>query len=107
MVWQERCGMDSRLESTLLERNPQTDTREGWDPLRHRIAVPEPIFVQEMATVARARFGQALDRLASQAQVAVEQAVGDPVHWSAQPNYHVPGCPACAEPVRWDDATMH
>jgi len=99
--------MESRSERTLLERNPHTDVREGWDPLRHQIAVPESIFVQAMQQIAQERFGDPLDHLTPQARVAIEAEVSDPVHWSAQPNYHVHGCPACAEPVHSDEATAH
>jgi hypothetical protein len=88
-----------------LERNPQTDAREEWGPLRHHIAVPEPRFVQEMQQVAQGRFGEALDRLTPQARVAIEEAVSDPARWSTQPTYHGEGCPACTEPMRSDDAT--
>jgi len=96
--------VDSRRESTLLERNPHTNVREGWDPLRHQIAVPEPIFVQAMQQVAQERFGKALDHLTPQTRAAIEAEVSDAVHWSAQSHYHVHGCPACAEPMRSDDA---
>jgi hypothetical protein len=89
--------MDSRIGHTLLERNPRTAVRAGCGPLRHHIAVPEPVFVQEMRTVAQARFGADLDRLPSPIQEAIEADLSDPLRWSAHPNYHLQGCPACAE----------
>ena len=81
-----------------LERNPQADAREGWGPLGHHIAVPEPVFVQEMETVARERFGDDLDRLTPQTRAAIEDEVSHPLYWNARPNYHAPGCPACSAP---------
>ena len=96
--------MGGRTERTLLERNRQTDTRDGWDPLRHQIAVPESRFIQEMQQVAQARFGEGLDYLTPQARVAIEDEVGDPARWSVQPTHHGEGCPACAEAARSDAA---
>ena len=34
--------MDSQLAVKPLERDPEADVREGWGPLGHQIAVPEP-----------------------------------------------------------------
>ena len=94
--------MDSRVGGKLLERNSPANVREGWGPPRHHIAVPEPVFVQEMREIARARFGEELDQLTSQTRVAIEDEVSDPVRWSAQSNYHAQGCPACSEPSLWE-----
>ena len=94
--------MDSRRDVTPLERNRQADVREGWDPLRHRIAVPESVFVQAMGTVARERFGDELERLTSQTQRAIEEELCDPLYWTARPIYHARECPACAESSFWD-----
>lgn len=90
--------MDSRTAIRPLERNPWADAHEGWSPLRHQIAIPEPVFAQEMETLARARFGNELDRLRPQTRVAIEDEVNDPLHWNARPNYHARGCSACAAP---------
>ena len=90
--------MDSQRAVKPLERNPRADVREGWGPLGHHIAVPEPVFVQETETVARARFGDALDRLTPETQAAIEEEVSDPIYWTARPNYHAQACPACSEP---------
>ena len=87
--------MDRQLAVKPLERDPEADVREGWGPLGHHIAVPEPVFVQEMETVARERFGDDLDRLPPQTGVAIEEEVSQPLHWDARPHYHVRGCPAC------------
>ncbi len=88
------------MDSKPLERNLQANVREGRGPLRHHIAVPEPVFVQEMRELARGRFGEELDQLPSQTRVAIEAAVSDPVRWSALSNYHTQGCPSCSEPSR-------
>ncbi len=90
--------MNSHLAIKPLERNPRAGVREGWAPLRHHIAVPEPVFVQEMATVARARYGEELDHVTPQARLAIEEDVSDPLRWSARLNYHARGCPACSAP---------
>ena len=90
--------MDSRVERKSLERNPLANIREGWGPLRHHIAVPEPIFVQELERVARERFGDEFARLTRQTRETIEDAVNDPLHWDARPNYHARGCPACSAP---------
>jgi len=94
-----------RLGSKPLERNDRAEVREGWCFSRHRIAVPEPVFVQEMSQVARARFGDELDQLTSQTQVSIEEEISDPLRWSAQSNYHAHGCPACAKDSLSDGIT--
>jgi hypothetical protein len=99
------CRVDSRMGSKLLERNDRADVREGWCLSRHRIAVPEPVFVQAMSQVARARFGDELGQLTSQTQVSIEEEISDPLRWSAQSNYHVHGCPACAKDSLSDGST--
>ncbi len=86
------------MDSKPLERNLQANVREGRGPLRHHIAVPEPVFIQEMREIARGRFGEELGQLTSQTQLSIEEAVSDPVRWSAQSNHHTQGCPACSEP---------
>ena len=96
--------MHSQLALKPLEQNPRADVREGWDRLRHHIAVPEPVFVKEMGTVARARYGEELDRLTPQIRVAIEEDVSDPLRWSARPTCHARGCPACAASSFWDGA---
>ncbi len=96
--------MDSQLAIKPLERNPRAEVREGRGPLRHHIAVPEPVFVQEMGTVARERYGEELDHLPARTRVAIEEDVSDPLRWSARLNYHARGCPACAESSFWDGA---
>ncbi len=90
--------MDSQLAVKPLERNPHADVREGWGALGHHIAVPEPVFMQEMETVARERFGDDFDRLTPESRAAIEDEVNHPVHWNARPNYHAHGCPACSAP---------
>ncbi len=90
--------MDSQLAVKPLGRDPEADVREGWGPMGHHIAVPEPVFGREMETVARGRFGDNLDRLTPQARVAIEDEVGQPLHWNARSNYHAQGCPACSAP---------
>ena len=90
--------MDSQLAIKPLEQSPRAGVREGWGPLRHHIAVPEPVFVQEMGTVARARYGEELDHLTPQTRVAIEDEVSQPLYWNARPNYHARGCPACSAP---------
>ena len=90
--------MDSQLAVKPLERNREADVREGRGPMGHQIAVPEPVFVREMETVARGRFGDDLDRLTPRTRVAIEDEVGQPLHWNARPNYHARGCPACSAP---------
>jgi hypothetical protein len=93
------------MSSKLLERNLEADIREGWGLSRHQIAVPEPMFVQEMRTIARERFGGELDQLTSQTQVAIEAEVSDPVRWSGQANYHAQDCPACSESSSADETS--
>ena len=90
--------MDSQLGVKPLERNLKADVREGPGPLGHQIAVPEPVFVHEMETVARGRFGDGLDRLTPRARAAIEDEVSQPLHWNARPHYHARGCPGCAAP---------
>ena len=90
--------MDSRIDITPLERNPRADVREGRGSLGHHIAVPEPVFVQEMETVARERFGDAFDRLPPETRATIEEEVSDPLRWNARPHYHAQGCPACSAP---------
>ena len=90
--------MDSQRAVKPLERDPEADVREGWGPLGHHIAVPEPVFVHEMETIAQERFGDQLDRLTPQMRVAIEEEVSQPFHWNARPNYHVRGCPGCSAP---------
>ncbi len=94
--------MDSQFVIKPLDHNPRADVREGWDRLRHHIAVPEPVFIQEMATVARARYGEELDHLTPQTRVAIEEDVSDPLRWSGRLHYHARGCPACAASSFWD-----
>jgi hypothetical protein len=96
--------VNSQLAIKPLELNPRADVREGRGPLRHHIAVPEPMFVQEMATVARERYGDELDRLPSQARLAIEEDVSDPLRWSSRLTYHAAGCPACADASFWGGA---
>jgi hypothetical protein len=90
--------MSSQIASKPLERNPRADVREGWGSLGHHIAVPEPVFVQEMETVARERYGETLDRLTCQTRLDIEEDLSDPLRWNARPNYHAQGCPACSTP---------
>ena len=90
--------MDCELAIKPLERNPRADVREGWGPLGHQIVVPEPVFIQEMETVARGRFGNDLARLRPQTRVAIEDEVSQPLHWNARPNYHARGCRGCSAP---------
>ena len=90
--------MDSQLAIKPLERNARADVREGWGPPGHHVAVPEPVFVREMETVARERFGDELDRLRPQTRATIEDEVNDPLHWNARPNYHAHRCPACSAP---------
>ena len=90
--------MDSQLAVKPLERNPEADLREGWGPPGHHIAVPEPVFAQEMETIAQQRFGDDLDRVTPQTRMAIEDEVSQPLHWNARPNYHARGCPACSAP---------
>jgi hypothetical protein len=87
-----------QIDSRLLEQNLRADVREGWAPPRHHIAVPEPVFVRAMRTVARERFGSELDQLAAPTRAAIEEEISDPIHWSVQSSYHAQGCPACSEP---------
>src|SRR4051794_3515869 len=89
--------MARQIDSRPLEQNLQADVREGWAPPRHHIAVPEPVFVREMRTVARERFGDELDRLAAPTRAAIEAEISDPIHWSVRSSYHAQGCPACSE----------
>ena len=96
--------MNGQLAIKPLEQNPGAGVREGWGPLRHHIAVPEPVFVQEMATVARARYGEEVDHVTPQARLAIEEDVSDPLRWSARPTCHARGCPACAASSFWDGA---
>ena len=67
--------------------------------------MPEPVLVQAMGTVARARYWAELDRLPWQTRLAIEDEVSDPLRWSARPNYHAQGCPGGAECSLSDDAT--
>jgi len=90
--------MDSQLAVKPLGPNAEANVREGWGPLGHHIAVPEPVFVREMETVAQGRFGDDLDRLTPQTRVAIEEEISQPLHWNARPNYHARGCPACSAP---------
>ena len=90
--------MDGQPAVKPLERNPAADVREGWGPLGHHIAVPEPVFVQELETVAQGRFGDELARLTPQTRVAIEDEVSQPLYWNARPNYHARGCLGCSAP---------
>ena len=91
--------MDSRTGIKPLQHNPRADVREGWAPRGTISPCPSPCsskFIQEMETVARERFGEALDRLTSETRVAIEEDVSDPIRWSARPNSQVQGWPGCA-----------
>jgi hypothetical protein len=87
----------NKIDSRPLEHNLQTDVREGWSPPKHHIAVPELVFVQEMETVARERFGGELYQLTCEARVAIEEEISDPIHWSVQSNHHTQECPSCLD----------